>query len=85
MDAGAAIDLAREAAVLTLVLGLPILLTMLVVALIVSVLQAATQVQDLTLSFVPKIIAAFAAAMIFGPWILSRLVEFGVRMFSLSP
>ena len=62
MDASEAIDLARQALMLTLTVGLPILLTALIVGLIVSTLQAATQVQEHTLSFVPKIIAVCLAA-----------------------
>ena len=85
MDAGKAIDVARQAVMLMLVLGLPILLTGFLVGLVVSILQAATQIQDQTLSFVPKIIAMLLAAVVVGPWILSRLVEFGREMFSAGP
>ncbi len=83
MNSGEAIDLARDAVLLVLTLGAPILLTGLVVGLIVGVLQAATQVQDQILSFVPKIFAMLLAAVLMGPWILSRLVAFGTRMFTL--
>ncbi len=81
MNAPQATDMAREAVMLMLVLGAPVLLTGLIVGLIVSVLQAATQVQDLTLSFVPKIVAMLLAAVITGPWVVERLVEFSRRMF----
>jgi flagellar biosynthetic protein FliQ len=47
----------------------------------VSILQAATQVQEMTLSFVPKLLAAAIVATITGPWLLSRLIEFGKEMF----
>ena len=57
MDAAKAIDLARQAVVLTLIVGAPVLLVGLLVAAIVGVLQAATQVQDQTLSFAPKVLA----------------------------
>ncbi len=81
MDTAQAIDIARRAIALVLIVGAPLLLTILVVALIVSILQAATQVQELTLSFVPKLVAAAVVAAITGPWLLSRLVEFGKEMF----
>ena len=83
MNAGEAVDLAREALLLLVAMSLPVLLATLIVATVVGVLQAATQVQDLAISFVPKILAAFAAVLLFGPWILQRLVEFGRRMFAL--
>jgi len=53
-----------------------------VVGLIVSLLQAMTQVQELTLSFVPKIAAMLIALMLTGPWMLQRLIEFSRQMFS---
>ena len=81
MDTAQAIDIGRRAMVLVLILGAPILLTILIVGLVVSVLQAATQVQEQTLSFVPKLVAAAIAAAIAGPWMLSRLIEFGREMF----
>ena len=85
MDVGEATDLARQAVMLMLVLGAPILLTALVVGLIVSVLQAATQIQEQTLSLIPKIIAVLLAVVLAGPWILGRLVEFGRQMFGQLP
>ncbi len=67
---------------LILAIGAPVLLVGLIVALIVSVLQALTQVQEQTLSFVPKILAMLLALAAFGPWMLARLVEFSHRMFA---
>ena len=81
MDTAQAIDIARRAIALLLIVGAPILLTVLIVALVVSILQAATQVQELTLSFVPKLLAAAIVVAITGPWLLSRLIEFGREMF----
>ena len=85
MDTGEAIDLARHAVMLVLVIGAPVLLTGLVVGLIVSILQAVTQVQEYTLSFVPKILAMLLAIALVGPWMLERLVEFSRRMFGQLP
>ncbi len=85
MDASAAIDLARQAVMLTLIVGAPVLLAGLLVAAIVGVLQAATQVQDQTLGFVPKILAMVLTGLAVGPWMLERLVEFSREMFGKLP
>lgn len=85
MDAYEAIDLARRAVMLVLLIGAPALLTALIVGLIVSILQAVTQVQEQTLSFVPKIIAVLAATAICGAWMLQRLAAFGREMFGTLP
>ncbi|MFP3937475.1 MAG: flagellar biosynthesis protein FliQ [Phycisphaerae bacterium] len=85
MPTGENIDLVRRALMLVLVVGAPVLATGLIVAVIVSVLQAITQLQDQTLSFIPKIVAMLLALVLLGPWMLSRLVEFGREMFSGMP
>jgi len=85
VDAYEAIDLARRAMTLVLLVGAPVLATALVVGLIVSVLQAVTQVQEQTLSFVPKVVAVLVAVAIVGPWMLDKLVEFGREMFGPLP
>ena len=59
-----------------LLVAAPVLLTVLVVGLVVSVFQAATQIHEATLSFVPKLIAAIAVFAIAGPWMLTTMVEF---------
>ena len=63
----------------------PILLTVLAVGLIVSVFQAATQIHEATLSFVPKIVAAVAVLVVAGPWMLTTLVEFLQRTLQAIP
>jgi flagellar biosynthetic protein FliQ len=79
-----AIDLGREALVVMLVISAPILLLGMVVGLIISILQAVTQVQEQTLSFVPKIIVMGLAVALFMPWIISKLLYFSREMFSLA-
>jgi len=81
MNPDAATDLAREAVLLLLTVAAPVLVTALVVALVVGVLQAATQVQEHTISFVPKLLAVILAGLITGPWVLQRLVDFATTMF----
>lgn len=70
------IDLGREAVMTALLVAGPLLLSGLAVGLLVSILQATTQIQEATLSFVPKIIAVMLAALIFAPWMLTVLTEF---------
>jgi flagellar biosynthesis protein FliQ len=69
-------ELAREALMLLLAVAAPMLLAALTVGLVVGLLQALTQVQDVTLSIVPKILAVLAALLLSGSWMLQRLVEF---------
>ncbi|WP_442975067.1 flagellar biosynthetic protein FliQ [Salmonella enterica] len=63
----------------------PMLLTVLVVGLVVSVFQAATQINEATLSFVPKLIAAVAVLAIAGPWMLTSIVEYLQRTLQAIP
>jgi flagellar biosynthetic protein FliQ len=78
-----ATDLARQAVLLLLTVSAPMLATALLTALVVGVIQAATQVQESTISFVPKLLAVALAAIVTGPWVLERLVAFGREMFGL--
>ncbi len=75
------IHLAREALSLALLLALPALGTGLVVGLVISVLMATTQIQEQTLTFVPKIIAVFFAIFIFSSWMLTSLTNFAGSIF----
>lgn len=79
------VDIAGQALWLILVLSLPPLLASLVVGLVISLLQALTQVQEQTLTFVPKIIATILVLMIFASWILGTLQTFANRVFDLIP
>ena len=82
MGADQGIELARQAIMLLVFLSLPVLVTGLIVALVVSILQAVTQVQDQTLSLVPRVLAMLLAFALTAPWMLSKLVEFGREMFA---
>jgi len=70
------IGLAGQAVYIVLQVSAPMLILGLVVGLIVSIFQATTQIQEQTLAFVPKIVAVLLALLIFGPWILSKLIDF---------
>lgn len=70
------IGLAGQAVYTVLKVSAPMLVVALVVGLIISIFQATTQIQEQTLAFVPKILAVFLALLLFGPWILTTLVDF---------
>lgn len=70
------IDVAREAVVVTLVVSAPSLLTALAVGLVISIFQTLTQIQEQTLTFVPKLMLVFASLVLFLPFILGQLTEF---------
>lgn len=67
------------------VISAPLLLTTLVVGVIVSVLQVVTQVQEMSLTFIPKLIAALAVLLALGPWMLKRVVSFSASLISSIP
>jgi flagellar biosynthesis protein FliQ len=85
MDTQFAIDLSREALTTALILGAPLLLVALAVALVVGLLQALTQIQDQTLAFVPKIVAVLVAAGFCLPWLVQRMVEYSHTLLSSNP
>jgi flagellar biosynthetic protein FliQ len=63
----------------------PVLVTALVVGLLISVLQVATQLQEATLSYVPKLLACSLVIVLLGPWLLGRLVAFAIAMIQIIP
>lgn len=75
----------REALTLLLMISLPVLLTVLVVGLVVSIFQAVTQINENTLSFVPKLVAAVLVFAVAGPWMLSTVVDFIRRTIENIP
>jgi flagellar biosynthetic protein FliQ len=80
-----AIRLAADLFWTGLVLALPVLGITLAVGLVVSVVQVATQIQEMSLSFVPKLVAAAVAVIAFGPWMLRTLCRFTVSLWSQIP
>lgn len=85
MDATSLLQLCREALLLTVLLSAPVVLASLVVGLLVSLFQATTQLQDHTLSFVPKVIAVVIVLMLTGPWIGAHLVRFTTTLLQSIP
>ena len=82
MNVEQATDLIRHTLLLTLTVSAPMLLIGLAVGILVSLLQAVTQIQEQTLTFIPKIAAMFAAAIMLMPWISQRLLEYATVMFT---
>lgn len=79
------VDLARDALVMSLKVGGPVLLAAVVVGLVVGLLQAMTQVQDQTISFVPKIAAILLIVLYLLPWMLAQVVEYSTGLISDIP
>ena len=79
------IGVGQSALELTLVLAGPVLVFALVAGLGVSVFQALTQINEVTLAFIPKIAATAAALVLFGPWMLARLISFTTTLFQSLP
>lgn len=76
MDSTQVLAVGQQGLMLLLMVSAPVLLVVLVVGLVVSIFQAATQINEATLSFVPKVIAAVAVLGIAGPWMVTTLVEY---------
>ncbi len=80
-----AVDLLREAILMTMIIVGPILLIGMVVGLIISLVQAVTQIQEQTLTFVPKIVAMAIAVVLVMPWMLQRLLDYTAHLFGTMP
>ena len=78
-------NLVRQALEITILVSAPLLLTALVTGLLVSVFQAATQINEMTLSFIPKLLAIFLALVLAGPWMVGLMVDFTRRLISDIP
>ncbi len=76
---------ARDTLILTMELAMPILLVGLVVGVVISLFQAVTQISELTLTFVPKLLAIFAVVVVLGPWMLQNILRFTANMFAALP
>ncbi len=85
MTAEFVMGLGREAISLVLLMAAPMLGFGLVVGLIISIFQAVTQVHEMTLTFIPKIVAVAVAMIVFLPWMISIITEFTTRLFELIP
>ena len=78
-------EIGRQAIEVTLILAAPALLSALVVGLIVSIFQAATQLNEATLQFVPKLVVMFLVLILVGPWMLQYMIDYIQRLFESIP
>jgi flagellar biosynthetic protein FliQ len=85
MTPGTVMEIGRQAIEITLIISAPALIAALAVGLIISVFQAATQINEATLQFVPKLVAIFAVLILFGPWMIQYMVDYIQRLFGSIP
>ncbi|MFO7906727.1 MAG: flagellar biosynthesis protein FliQ [Planctomycetota bacterium] len=85
MDTETAIDLARDALATTLLVGTPILAVGILVGLLISLIQALTQIQDQTISFVPKIVAMVLMLTVCLPWLIQRMTTYAENLITTIP
>lgn len=85
MTPGVVMEIGRQAIEATLMMSAPMLLAALGVGLVVSIFQAATQINEQTLQFVPKLVAIFTVMIVFGPWMLQYMIDFIQRLYGSIP
>lgn len=85
MTPSTVIEIGRVAIEVTLLVSMPIFLAALVTGLVISIFQAATQINEMTLTFVPKLIAMFVTLVVAGPWMLTVLTDYMRRLFESIP
>ncbi len=85
MDSAMVVDIGRQALWATLLVSAPLLAVALLVGLVIGIIQAATSINEMTLSFIPKLIAMGMATLLFGAWMLGTLVEFTRGIFQRIP
>ncbi len=78
-------NMGRHAMEVTLMISAPMLLTALVIGLVISIFQAATQINEATLSFIPKLVGIFLALIIAGPWMLTVMLDYMREVFTSLP
>lgn len=79
------VDIGRQAIETTLSVAAPMLLVALIVGLVISIFQAATQINEQTMTFIPKIVGVFVTLLIFAPWMLRKVTAFLIMIFSQLP
>ena len=80
-----ALEIGRNALMMVVMLSAPMMAAALVVGLLVSIFQALTQVNEQSLTFVPKILAVFGTIVVTGPWLLNSLVGYATGLFTMLP
>ncbi|CDQ19730.1 flagellar biosynthetic protein FliQ [Halobacillus karajensis] len=82
MNSQMVISFAKEGIYTVLLISGPLLILALAIGLLVSIFQATTQIQEQTLAFIPKIVAVMIGLIVFGPWMLTNMVEFTANIFN---
>ena len=85
MTSQSVLTIAQQALEVTVLISAPLLLTALAVGLLVSIFQAATQINEATLSFVPKMVAIFITLVLAGPWMLTVMTDYVRRLYEAIP
>ena len=85
MSDAAVIALVQDALLTAVLVSAPILVVSLVIGMLVSVFQAMTQINEVTMTFVPKIFGVFAVAAVLGPWMVGTIVNYTQRLFATLP
>jgi flagellar biosynthetic protein FliQ len=85
MNSLTVMSLTYQAMLVALKMAAPLLLVVLVVGLVISIFQAATQVNEMTLAFVPKLLAAGAALVLLGPWLIGTMVDYIQSLIGMIP
>lgn len=85
MNADTVIEIGRQAMNLTVLLAAPLLLSALAAGLMIGMFQAATQIQDMTLSFIPKLVVLIVVLGVSGPWMLGQLIDYTRQLFAMIP
>lgn len=85
MDSGRALSLLDNMLWTSLIVAGPILLAILIVGLLISIFQVTTQLQEMTLSYVPKMLVTAGLLILLGPWMLSRLTQFAISLYTDIP
>lgn len=79
------VDLGQQALIVVVLLSAPMLLAALAIGLAIGMIQAATQIQEMTLSFIPKLLGMFVALLIAGHWMLDLVVDYTLRLYESIP
>lgn len=79
------INIVQNALYVLIIVAAPVLLVSLLVGLLISVLQAATQINEMTLTFIPKLLALFVTLVLAGPWMINTLIDYTVRLYQSIP
>ncbi len=79
------VSIGKETIWMVLIVGAPMLILGMIVGITIAVFQAATQINEMTMTFVPKIVAVMVALLLFLPWIMRMLIDFTVRLYTNIP